>query len=157
MYSATLPTAFLLAKTVLSVPELHWAFDSGFIDAQAVVDVAVSMVLDADASPAVIALAGVLRSELAEVRGILATVTLEEEEAEAARQKWVWLTLSWLYEYNRDDEDLSDDLGLVYADLGLRGEVWSFGPYSGGTREEAIREWAKYLAQREAAWGRPRP
>jgi len=160
MLPEPIPSSFLLKKTDLSLAELRWAFDNGLIGAQSVVDVAAAMVAKGDDSVHLVHLAGILHSELPEVRGILESIPIED--AELTRRKWVWLVLSWVYERRHNENDVFDTIDSLYADLGYPEEMVPFGPYAPvyqakgdptEMREQVLGEWRRYLERGEELFG----
>ncbi len=162
MLIGPIPSSFIVEKTLLSLPELWWAFDSGVIGAQNVVDVAKSMVRESDGSNVVARLTTITRAELSDVNEILSVVHVDDEDVDAIRRKWVWLALSWLYENHRDDSDVLDKIDGLYADFGYPPEMSNFGPYApayqvkgdpASQREQVVAELRQYLSRGEESFG----
>lgn len=160
-----IPASFVLEKTTLPLVEARWAFDNGVIGAQVVVDIARAMRDTGDDSPVVARLAAVRHADLPSVREILSEVMVDAEEGEQARRRWLWVVLAWLYENQREDANVLDELDGIYADLGYPEEMASFGPYAPvyqakGDPDEQRRavfdEWRRYLSRGEESFGRAR-
>ena len=93
---------------------------------------------------------------------MLAGVSMPERAADV-RRKWSWILLSWAYERHRDDDDVSNLLGSLYADLGYPEEMVPFGPYApayqgkrdpADVRRDILGEWRQYLEQGEEMFGK---
>jgi hypothetical protein len=163
MLVGPIPSSFIVNKSSLSLPELRWAFDNGIIGAQAIVDVAASIVGSKDDSTIITRLAGVTHAELPEVRDILEGVPIDDGQADVIRHKWVWLVLSWLYEHHGGDDDVFEKVDGLYSDLGYPEEMVTFGPYAPAyqakgdpatMRNEVLSEWRRYLARGDETFGR---
>ena len=160
----SVPSEFIMKKASWSLDELAWAFSNGVIGAQAVVDIAISMVAGGDGSALVLSLAGLTHAELPEVKELLQSQGASDNEGEI-RAKWLWLVLSWIYETHGTSSAAFDALDALYADFGYPEEMEPFGPYASAyqakddpneAREVVLSEWRSYLAKGESRFGHTR-
>lgn len=111
---------------------MAWGYQKGWLEPASVVEQAVAQLEgDDDARPAVVELAGLTRSELADVPFLLEKVVGEagpETDSDSER-KWLYLVLAWIYDRRAE---LSDPLGVIeqlYADFGYPAELRGFVRY----------------------------
>jgi hypothetical protein len=127
-----LPFNFVRYRVDLTWADVAWGFQHGWLDAASVVECAVAQLAgDDDASPTVVELAGLTRSDLTEVPFLLAKVVgaAGTEANPDSERKWLYLVLAWLYDRRAE---LSDPLGVVeqlYADFGYPAELRGFVRY----------------------------
>jgi hypothetical protein len=161
MLAQLIPATFVLERASVSLPELKWAFDSGLIGAQTVVDFAAAKLAEGSDSPLLVDLAGTTHEDLPGVKKILESLVVHPASSDELRRKWVWLLMSWLYEH-QDEGDVFETIDRLYADLGYPPEMTPFGPYAPAyqakgdpqeARKQVIREWREYLERGEKEFG----
>ena len=127
-----IPFNFVQDRLALTWADIVWGFKNGWLDAASVVEYAVAQLAsDDDAAAPVVELAGLTRSEFAEVPFLLEKVVgaAEPESNTDSERKWLYLVLAWVYDRRAE---LSDPLGVVeqlYADFGYPAELRGFVRY----------------------------
>lgn len=132
MEPTPIPFSFVRDQLGLTWADVVWGYQKGWLDAAGVVEYAVAQLAgDDDASPALVELAGLTRSEFAEVPFLLEKVVgaAGTETNPDSERKWLYLVLAWVYDRRAE---LSDPLGVVeqlYADFGYPAELRGFVRY----------------------------
>lgn len=127
-----IPFSFVRDRLGLTWADVAWGSQRGWLDAAGVVEYAVAQLAgDDDASPALVELAGLTRSEFAKMPFLLEKVVGEAgpETNPDSESKWLYLVLAWIYDRRAE---LSDPLGVVeqlYADFGYPAELRGFVRY----------------------------
>lgn len=127
-----IPFNFVRDRLDLTWADVAWGYWKGWLDPDSVVEYAVTQLAgNDDAGSAVVELAGLTRSDLAEVPLLLEKVVGAErsENNRASERKWLYLVLAWVYDCRAE---LSDPLGVVeqlYADFGYPEELRGFVRY----------------------------
>lgn len=129
MDPVAIPFAFVRDRLALTWPDVAWGFRSGWLDAAAVVDYAVDLLLkDEKTSPVVVALAGLTRSELWEVPALLERIVGDAgtEDSAASRPRWLFLVLAWVYEHRADWDDPLGVVEDLFVDFDYPEEIRGF-------------------------------
>jgi hypothetical protein len=137
----------------LSVDDLKFGFDRGWLGASTVIDWAVHEVEGGDADPVLFEVASLLRDDVDELSDVLARLDSPDhiyDPRESAR-KWLYLQMKAAYDRR---QDLEDPLGVVeeiYADFEYPPTVEGFVRYMPlGPRDEPgdaalVDRWADFL------------
>jgi hypothetical protein len=161
MKPISIPIGFLLARTGFNWSEAQYGLARGWLDARAMIDLALTALEEkTDSSPLEARLAGLRENETWDVPRLVEGLAKSEPKhsIEESKKKWLCLILAWVYE-NRDDFD--DPIAIVdeiYDDFDYPQEIKGFvsymplpelssiPPYKAETpRERMLRLWKEYV------------
>jgi hypothetical protein len=155
------PEFFERRDVPLSVDDLRYGFERGWLRAATVIDLAVHEVERGSDEPLLLEVASLLRDDVDDLPDVLAQLDSPDhihDPRESAR-KWLYLELQAAYDQR---EDLDDPLGVVkqvYADFDYPPSVEDFVRYMplrpGDEAGEAalIERWGQFLRSERDALG----
>jgi hypothetical protein len=166
MISFELDTEFLGREEIpLSVDDLKFGFERGWLQPETVIDWAVREVQRGDDNEVLLDVASLLRDDVDDLPGVLARLDWPDhvrDPRESAR-KWLYLQLKAAYERRRDLDDPLGAVEQIYADFEYPPSVESFVRYmplrpGDDSGENALlRRWAAFLETEHDALRTPSP
>lgn len=126
-----IPFLFIKRLTRLSWEEAAWGYHNQYMGWSDVAELACDRLVEDEAEPTVVELAGISKSEASEVGPLLDKLAAREIDGDvkAIKAKWLYLSLAWSFENRESLPDPLEAVEEIYSDFDYPEDVSQFVRY----------------------------